>query len=154
MASYDGALGGGCLPYSKSTNTKQPWLWDHMYRWKAEASSRTRAMPHIKTYTRVSPDQDKMAYFLLTSANLSKAAWGSMNKAGNSCLIMSYEAGVLFLPKFITGKNDIKPFLVQGTVKLFYMGTWGGGPPWIRLQVWHMAYSLRFSLFRFLWPIR
>jgi len=108
MASYDGALGGGCLPYSKSTNTKQPWLWDHMYRWKAEASSRTRAMPHIKTYTRVSPDQDKMAYFLLTSANLSKAAWGSMNKAGNSCLIMSYEAGVLFLPKFITGQDELK----------------------------------------------
>jgi hypothetical protein len=36
-------------------------------------------------------------------ANLSKAAWGSMNKAGDSCHIMSYEAGVLFLPKYISG---------------------------------------------------
>ena len=28
--SYDGPLGGGCLPYSKQTHSKQPWLWDHM----------------------------------------------------------------------------------------------------------------------------
>eukprot|EP00088_Acartia_fossae_P012403 TRINITY_DN16392_c0_g1_i6.p1 TRINITY_DN16392_c0_g1~~TRINITY_DN16392_c0_g1_i6.p1 ORF type:complete len:592 (+),score=114.72 TRINITY_DN16392_c0_g1_i6:30-1778(+) len=105
LNSYDGVLGGGCLPYSRQTHTKQPWLWDHMYRWKAEASLRTRAMPHIKTYTRVDPDRKKMAYFLLTSANLSKAAWGNMNKQGNSCLIMSYEAGVLFLPKFVTGED-------------------------------------------------
>jgi len=111
--SYDGPLGGGCLPYSKQTHTKQPWLRDHMYNWRAEASIRTRAMPHIKTYTRVDPTQSKMAYFLLTSANLSKAAWGSMNKAGNSCLIMSYEAGVLFIPKFVTGGDlfEVKKFV-------------------------------------------
>merc|ERR1719228_2882048 len=58
----------------------------------------TRAMPHIKTYTRTSKDTTEMAFFILTSANLSKAAWGSVSKAGNSCLIMSYEAGVLWLP--------------------------------------------------------
>ena len=28
---------------------------------------RTRAMPHIKTYTRLDADNEKMAYFLLTS---------------------------------------------------------------------------------------
>ncbi|XP_023331036.1 probable tyrosyl-DNA phosphodiesterase [Eurytemora carolleeae] len=105
MSSYDGPLGGGCLPYRQQTHSKQPWLIDHMYNWRAAASDRTRAMPHIKTYTRLDSDNEKMAYFLLTSANLSKAAWGSMNKAGNSCMIMSYEAGVLFIPKFITGEN-------------------------------------------------
>lgn len=58
-------------------------------------------MPHIKSYTRVSPDNKMAAYFLLTSANVSKAAWGSLNKGNRALRIMSYEAGVLFLPKFI-----------------------------------------------------
>ena len=108
LSSYDGPLGGGCLPYSGQTAAKQPWLVDHMNHWRAEASNRTRAMPHIKTYTRTSPDNTEMAYFMLTSANLSKAAWGSVSKAGNSCLIMSYEAGVVWLPKFVTGEELFK----------------------------------------------
>jgi len=105
LASYDGALGGGCLPYSGKTAAKQPWLVNHMNHWRAEASSRTRAMPHIKTYTRTSQDTTEMAFFILTSANLSKAAWGSVSKAGNSCTIMSYEAGVVWLPKVVTGEE-------------------------------------------------
>ena len=32
-----------------------------------------------------------------------KAAWGSVNKDGTSCLIISYEAGVVWLPSLITG---------------------------------------------------
>jgi tyrosyl-DNA phosphodiesterase-1 len=49
-------------------------------------------------------------FCLSFSANLSKAAWGSLNKAGDRLQIKSYEAGVLFLPKFITGKEvfDLK----------------------------------------------
>jgi len=108
LGSYDGPLGGGCLPYSGQTAAKQPWLVDHMNHWRAEASNRTRAMPHIKTYTRASKDNTQLAYFMLTSANLSKAAWGSVSKAGNSCLIMSYEAGVVWLPKFVTGEEVFK----------------------------------------------
>ena len=49
---------------------------------------------------------------MLTSANLSKAAWGSVNKDGTSCLIMSYEAGVVWLPSLITGRDTftVTPF--------------------------------------------
>ena len=61
----------------------------------------------IQSYTRVSPDCKKASYLLLTSANLSKAAWGSMNKAGDSLLIMSYEAGVLLLPKFVKSNAEV-----------------------------------------------
>ena len=43
--------------------------------------------------------------FVISSANLSKAAWGSLNKAGDRLQIKSYEAGVLFLPKFVSGKE-------------------------------------------------
>jgi len=39
------------------------------------------------------------------SANLSKAAWGSLNKSGDKLLIKSYEVGVLFLPKYLNGKD-------------------------------------------------
>ena len=71
-------------------------------------------------------EQDgKLAFFILTSANLSKAAWGSINKDGSSCLVstsfkkfslncpliqvMSYEAGIVWLPstfskEFFTSK--------------------------------------------------
>ena len=48
-------------------------------------------------------DGPQVPYFILTSANLSKAAWGSVSKAGKSCLIMSYEAGVVWLPGMVTG---------------------------------------------------
>jgi len=30
LSSHDGILGGGCLPYGKATNDKQPWLKDHL----------------------------------------------------------------------------------------------------------------------------
>ncbi|MXQ99786.1 hypothetical protein E5288_WYG016834 [Bos mutus] len=32
------------------------------------------------------------------SANLSKAAWGALEKSGTQLMIRSYELGVLFLP--------------------------------------------------------
>lgn len=104
--SHDGMLGGGCLPYSKKVNDKQPWLKEHLYQWKAKDRHRLQAMPHIKTYCRWS---DKGLYwFVLTSANLSKAAWGAFNKSAKIepvFRINNYEAGVLFLPKFVIGKD-------------------------------------------------
>lgn len=47
---------------------------------------------------RLSPDFQKIAWFLVTSANLSKAAWGALEKNGSQLMIRSYELGVLFLP--------------------------------------------------------
>uniref|UniRef100_A0A452QT95 Tyrosyl-DNA phosphodiesterase 1 n=2 Tax=Ursus TaxID=9639 RepID=A0A452QT95_URSAM len=55
-------------------------------------------MPHIKTYMRPSPDFSEIAWFLVTSANLSRAAWGALEKNGTQLMIRSYELGVLFLP--------------------------------------------------------
>ena len=86
MDSLDGLLGGGCLPYRKNVHEKQPWLRDYLYQWKCDKWSRTRAMPHIKTYSQV--QDKKAAYALLTSANLSKAAWGKLNKDGDKLHIM------------------------------------------------------------------
>jgi tyrosyl-DNA phosphodiesterase-1 len=40
----------------------------------------------------------ELAWFLLTSANLSQAAWGVEQSQGRTLYIKSYEMGVLFLP--------------------------------------------------------
>lgn len=75
-------------------------------QWKCKTRHRNAAMPHIKTYCRWT--DDKLGWFCLTSANLSKAAWGAYNKTGNferPLRINNWEAGVLFLPKFVIGKD-------------------------------------------------
>ncbi|XP_022901659.2 probable tyrosyl-DNA phosphodiesterase [Onthophagus taurus] len=92
--------GGKCLSYLKSNDEKQLWVRDYLFQWSANYWSRTHAMPHIKTYCRISPCKSKLAWLLLTSANISVAAWGNkINKQGTS-YVRSYEVGVLFLPKF------------------------------------------------------
>ncbi|TRY59029.1 hypothetical protein DNTS_022947 [Danionella cerebrum] len=66
--------------------------------WCADVSGRSNAMPHIKTYMRISPDFSQLAWFLVTSANLSKAAWGALEKNSTQIMVRSYELGVLYLP--------------------------------------------------------
>lgn len=51
-------------------------------------------MPHIKSYAAIKPDGTTL-WLLITSANLSKAAWGRKNHDGASSVILSYELGVL-----------------------------------------------------------
>lgn len=107
ISSHDGMAGGGCLPYDGKVHDKQRWLSDHLYQWKASSRNRNQAMPHIKSYCRYS---DRGLYwFLLTSANLSRAAWGVMNKSNKTLnptlRINSYEAGVAFFPRVILGKD-------------------------------------------------
>ncbi len=129
-SSVDGLLGGGCLPYSKQGHAKQPWLqsflqyvpwffyWTQLTvlgwcyplsdnrmiwrtsQWRSEGVGRSRCMPHIKSYVRLSQDLERASWFVLTSANLSKAAWGLKTKS-NSLMIQSFEVGVLFLPKYV-----------------------------------------------------
>ena len=108
LDSVDGIFGGACLPYRRNVNIKQPWLRDYLCQWKSDKFSRTNVMPHIKTYAQV--ENDKANYVLLTSANLSKAAWGKLNKNRDKLNIMSYEAGVLLLPKFVNSEEyfDLK----------------------------------------------
>ena len=100
--SYDGLMGGGGLPYGKAAHDKQPWLNTHLCQWRSNSRNRNRAMPHIKSYCRYS---DRGLYwFHLSSANMSKSAWGVFNKSSKLEAILrinSYEAGVLFMPKIM-----------------------------------------------------
>ncbi|XP_059162310.1 tyrosyl-DNA phosphodiesterase 1-like isoform X2 [Physella acuta] len=104
--SLEGYNGGGCVPYSIKTASKQPWLTQLFCQWVSEGRGRSKAVPHIKTYTRHSPDGSQAAWFLVSSANLSKAAWGVLEKDKSQLMIRSYELGVLFLPQYFGCKNS------------------------------------------------
>ncbi|KAJ9136304.1 hypothetical protein P3X46_033396 [Hevea brasiliensis] len=93
--SLEGYAAGNAIP-SPLKNVEKEFLRKYWSKWKANHTGRCRAMPHIKTFTRY--NGQKLAWFLLTSANLSKAAWGALQKNNSQLMIRSYELGVLFLP--------------------------------------------------------
>ncbi|KAK4754397.1 hypothetical protein SAY87_002501 [Trapa incisa] len=96
--SLEGYAAGNAIP-SPLKNVEKEFLKKYWAKWKATHTGRCRAMPHVKTYARYKGQ--KLAWFLLTSANLSKAAWGALQKNNSQLMIRSYELGVLFLPSFM-----------------------------------------------------
>lgn len=65
-------------------------------RYNGESAGRQYVMPHIKTYARYQGTD--LAWVLLASHNLSKAAWGTLQKKETQLMVRSYEMGVLFVP--------------------------------------------------------
>ncbi|XP_020096717.1 tyrosyl-DNA phosphodiesterase 1 isoform X2 [Ananas comosus] len=111
--SLEGYAAGNAIP-SPQKNVEKDFLKKYWARWKADHVGRCRAMPHIKTYTRY--NGQNIAWFLLTSSNLSKAAWGALQKNNTQLMIRSYELGILFLPSVVhpqshfscTGDSSVK----------------------------------------------
>ncbi|KAI3634895.1 hypothetical protein MIR68_007276 [Amoeboaphelidium protococcarum] len=107
--SLEGYDAGGSIPFDEKNWIKQRgYMQPLLHSWQASMSGRTRCMPHIKTFTRIREtdgevgDGDQIQkyrpqWFLLTSANLSKAAWGQLEKNGVQLMIRSYELGVLIV---------------------------------------------------------
>ncbi|XP_031257301.1 tyrosyl-DNA phosphodiesterase 1-like isoform X1 [Pistacia vera] len=93
--SLEGYAAGNAIP-SPHKNVDKEFLKKYWAKWKANHTGRCRAMPHIKTFLRY--NGQKLAWFLLSSANLSKAAWGTLQKNNSQLMVRSYELGVLFLP--------------------------------------------------------
>ncbi|KAH9104914.1 hypothetical protein AeMF1_019144 [Aphanomyces euteiches] len=95
--SIQGWDAGRSLPCS--IKNMKPFLHKYLRAWDPpEELHRRNAMPHIKSYTTLDPNTRALDYVLLTSANLSKAAWGTLQKNNTQFMIRSYELGVLFLP--------------------------------------------------------
>eukprot|EP00892_Ulva_mutabilis_P008980 jgi/Ulvmu1/6454/UM003_0084.1 len=94
--SFEGWSAGLSVP-GYAHNVRKPFLRALWSRWGAALGPRSRAMPHIKSFCRYSGDE--VAWFLLGSHNLSKAAWGELQKERTSLFIRSYELGVLCLPE-------------------------------------------------------
>ncbi|RDL33616.1 Uncharacterized protein BP5553_07984 [Venustampulla echinocandica] len=63
-------------------------------------AGRKRAAPHIKTYVRYADKtRSSIDWMLVTSANMSKQAWGDPINASGKVRICSYEIGVLVWPE-------------------------------------------------------
>lgn len=62
------------------------------------AGGRDRAAPHIKTYIRYN-EAGNIDWALLTSANMSKQAWGEAVNSAGDMRVASWEIGVLMWPE-------------------------------------------------------
>ncbi|KAF2626472.1 phospholipase D/nuclease [Macroventuria anomochaeta] len=70
------------------------------------------AAPHIKTYIRFTDEtHESIDWALLTSANLSKQAWGDVADKQGKIWIQSYETGVLVWPELF-GERESKVSMV------------------------------------------
>eukprot|EP00210_Caulerpa_lentillifera_P001070 g1032.t1 len=93
--SREGWLAGLSIPGS-SKNVSKSFLQPLWHKFDGTGIDREHEMPHIKTYARYA--NSMCSWVLLTSHNLSKAAWGTLQKKDTQFMIRSYELGVLFLP--------------------------------------------------------
>ncbi|KAJ2959550.1 hypothetical protein NQZ79_g4983 [Umbelopsis isabellina] len=111
--SFIGIDSAGFLRMAGATyQSLHSWFPRYLCKWAGKVGGRERAMPHYKSYTRMrinkditsdSSENDKdarasIAWHLVTSANLSRAAWGDMQKNGSQLHIRHYELGVLIYP--------------------------------------------------------
>lgn len=72
-----------------------------------QQAGRRRAAPHIKTFIRFSDnDCSKIDWTLMTSANLSKQAWGELANKNQEVNISSFEIGVLVCPQWLAGEGE------------------------------------------------
>lgn len=79
-----------------------------LHAWDGSSSGRALSTPHMKCFFRYKQCTDgctELGWILLTSCNLSQAAWGVLR--GDKLFIKSYEIGVLFLPSRVktTGRK-------------------------------------------------
>ncbi|KAL2024549.1 hypothetical protein VTK56DRAFT_7592 [Thermocarpiscus australiensis] len=114
--SLDGYASGGSI-HTKIQSPQQvkqlQYLRPYLCHWANDSASgaelgsaaavkeagRKRAAPHIKTYIRYGDKSDQsIDWALVTSANLSKQAWGEAASAAGEVRISSYEIGVLVWP--------------------------------------------------------
>ena len=111
--SLDGYVSGGSIhtkiqsaQQQKQLNYLRPMFchWDNDDADADKNAGRGRAAPHIKTYIRYSEapsaggGKARMDWALLTSANLSKQAWGEAKNAEGKSRVASFELGVLVWP--------------------------------------------------------
>ncbi|OBT93631.1 hypothetical protein VE01_08006 [Pseudogymnoascus verrucosus] len=90
-------------------------------------AGRNRAAPHIKTYIRFADEaKTRIDWALVTSANLSKQAWGEGLNAAGDVRICSYELGVLVSPSMYaedavmvpTFQTDVPKEAVDGKITI------------------------------------
>lgn len=100
---------GGCSVPGSTKNVSKQFLGPLYHRWGSKPASNTAPnplwkpnhVPHIKTYFQLSSDQQAVEYFVLSSHNLSKAAWGELNSDARHLFIRHWELGVFISPQLL-----------------------------------------------------
>ncbi|GBB91821.1 hypothetical protein RclHR1_01920025 [Rhizophagus clarus] len=123
--SLEGWAAGNSLPFDHKNYLKQKhYMQKYLHKWKAIEAGRERAMPHIKTYSRMTiiPNSNnnlessaEIAWLLLTSSNLSKAAWGALQKKDKQLMIRSYELGILIFPELFQNDEYVSVHILNST---------------------------------------
>lgn len=115
--SLDGYDSGGSI-HIKLQSVQQQKQLEYLHplfsHWKATSDStpkgqamRGPAAPHIKTYVRYSDEAHKtIDWAMVTSANLSKQAWGDVVNKRDETWIQSWEAGVLVWPELFAENKE------------------------------------------------
>ena len=125
--SLDGYGSGGSIHCKTRGNTQEKqlqylrpylchWAGDHTASpgvmsldadQRIREAGRRRAAPHIKTYMRFAdPGMTKLDWAMVTSANLSKQAWGAEANAAGEVRVCSYETGVVVWPSLFREGNE------------------------------------------------
>jgi tyrosyl-DNA phosphodiesterase-1 len=82
-------------------------------------AGRKRAAPHIKTYVRFADDsRSSIDWMLVTSANLSKQAWGEATNAAGEIRVCSYEIGVMVWPELYGDNATMVPTFKSDTPRV------------------------------------
>jgi len=119
--SLNGYDSGGSIHMKIHTATQAKqveYLKPYLCHWDTESTlpsvsaeprkaGRGRAAPHIKTYIRFSnSSMENIDWAMLSSANLSKQAWGEGTNKSGDVRICSYEIGVVVWPGLWNGATD------------------------------------------------
>lgn len=91
---------------------KYTYMKPRMNQWRAGQRDLDGVMPHVKTYARFAAD-GSVRWVLLTSANVSKAAWGAVPASKPARVtIQSWELGVMLFPQ----SKGLTRFMAKDTV--------------------------------------
>ncbi|ORY53262.1 phospholipase D/nuclease [Rhizoclosmatium globosum] len=110
--SLQGWAAGDSIPFANQNWEKQKsYLRPLLKKWAGTQAERDNAMPHIKTFTRLNEDSKEVAWILVSSHNVSKAAWGALEKNRTQIHIRSYELGIVLCPEYFkTSKTQTAKF--------------------------------------------
>jgi tyrosyl-DNA phosphodiesterase 1 len=81
---------------------------------------KSRNVPHIKTYYQLGQDSQSMQWFVVSSHNMSMAAWGTVIhpqfcRPDARLMIRSWELGVFVSPSLLPGCTRLVPWTADST---------------------------------------
>ena len=111
-SSVEGYCGGGAVP-GTTKNLSKPFLGPLFHKWSTPDTGnplwKGSNVPHIKTYYQIAPDETSLKWMVISSHNVSKAAWGdvvnSTKYGGKRFFVRHWELGVFISPKLLNSSK-------------------------------------------------